>query len=106
MKKEAWELIAEYACIFAMSNMDFGKTPLVKHSIRLSAMTHIRRIRGNFFIMRFFRSRTLFIAWFFMTKNAACVNGGHWNNIGVNPAQYRNVKNTTNLPYVCHGTNR
>ena len=32
--KEALELITEYAGIFAMSNMDLGRTSLVKHSIR------------------------------------------------------------------------
>ena len=41
----------------------------------LSAMTHIRQICGDFFIMQFFCSRPLFIAQFFVTKNTACVNG-------------------------------
>ena len=35
-KKRAWELVTEYASIFAMSNMDLGKSSLVKHSIRLT----------------------------------------------------------------------
>ena len=43
-QKEAWELITEYSSIFAMSNMDLGKTCLVKHSIRLTDNTHLRSI--------------------------------------------------------------
>ena len=35
-QKEAQELITEYAGIFAMSDIDLGKTSLVKHSIRLT----------------------------------------------------------------------
>ena len=31
----AYELVTEYASIFAMSNIDLGKTSLVKHSINL-----------------------------------------------------------------------
>ena len=38
-QKEAWELITKYASIFAMSNVDLGKTSLVKHSIRLMGNT-------------------------------------------------------------------
>ena len=38
-QKETWELITEYAGIFAMSDMDLGKTSLVKHSIRLTDNT-------------------------------------------------------------------
>ena len=34
-QKEAWELITEYVSIFAMSDMDLGKTSLVKHGIIL-----------------------------------------------------------------------
>ena len=37
--KEAQELITEYASIFAMSNMDLGKTSLVNHSIMLTDHT-------------------------------------------------------------------
>ena len=39
--KEAWELTREYAGIFDMSDMDLGKTSLVKHSIRLTDNTPI-----------------------------------------------------------------
>ena len=39
LTKEAWELITEYASIFAMIDMDLGKTSLVKHSIRLTDNT-------------------------------------------------------------------
>ena len=35
MKKEACELITEYASLFALSGMDLVKTSLVRHSIRL-----------------------------------------------------------------------
>ena len=38
-QEDAWELITEDAGIFAMSNMDLGKTSLVKHSIRLTDNT-------------------------------------------------------------------
>ena len=38
-KKKAQEFITEYASIIAMSNMDLGKTSLVKHSIRLTDNT-------------------------------------------------------------------
>ena len=38
-QKEAWEIITEYVTIFAMSDMDLGKTSLVKHSIRLTDNT-------------------------------------------------------------------
>ena len=38
-------------------------------------MTHIRQICHNFFTAQFFCSRPLFIAQFFVMKNAACVNG-------------------------------
>ena len=38
-QKEAWELITEYASIFAVSNMDLGRTSLVKHSIGLTGKT-------------------------------------------------------------------
>ena len=38
-QKEAWKLITEYEGIFAMSDMDFGKTSLVQHSIRLTDNT-------------------------------------------------------------------
>ena len=38
-QKEAWKLITEYTSIFAMSNMDLGRTSLVKHSIRLKDNT-------------------------------------------------------------------
>ena len=34
-QKEALEVIMEYASIFAMHDMDLGKTSLVKHSIGL-----------------------------------------------------------------------
>ena len=34
-QKEEWELTSEYTSIFAMSDMDLGKTSLVEHSIRL-----------------------------------------------------------------------
>ena len=37
--KEAQELILEYAGIFAMSNIDLGKTSLVKHRIRVTDST-------------------------------------------------------------------
>ena len=39
MNKKAWDLITEYADIFAMSEMDLGKTSLVKHSIGLTDNT-------------------------------------------------------------------
>ena len=39
MKKEAWELMTEYASTFAIIDMDFGKTSLVKHGIRLTDNT-------------------------------------------------------------------
>ena len=42
MKKEAWELMTDYASAFAMSNMDYGKTSLVKHSIRLTNNTSFK----------------------------------------------------------------
>ena len=35
-KKEAQELITAYAGIFPISDMDLGKTSLVKHSIRIT----------------------------------------------------------------------
>ena len=35
-QEDAWELITEYASIFAMSDMDLGRTSLVKHSIKLT----------------------------------------------------------------------
>ena len=38
-QKEAWELITEYTSISAISDMDLGKTFLVKHSIRLTENT-------------------------------------------------------------------
>ena len=38
-KKEAWELIKEYASIFTMNNMDLYQTSLVKHNIRLTDNT-------------------------------------------------------------------
>ena len=38
-QKEAQKLMTEYAGIFSMSNMDLGKTSLVKHSIRLTDST-------------------------------------------------------------------
>ena len=38
-QKEAWELIKEYISIFAMSDMDLGKTSIVKPSIRLTDNT-------------------------------------------------------------------
>ena len=38
-QKDAWELITEYIGIFAMSDMDLGKTSLVKHFIRLTDNT-------------------------------------------------------------------
>ena len=38
-QKEDQELITEYAGIFVMSNMDLGKTSLVKYSIRLTDKT-------------------------------------------------------------------
>ena len=38
-QKEAWELVTEYASIFARSAMDLGWTSLVKHSIRLTDNT-------------------------------------------------------------------
>ena len=38
-QKETWELITEYPSIFAISDMDFGKTSLLKHSIRLTDNT-------------------------------------------------------------------
>ena len=34
-QKEVWDLIWEYASIFAMHDVGLGKTSLVKHSIRL-----------------------------------------------------------------------
>ena len=34
-KNEAHKPISEYASIFTMSNIDMGKTSIVKHSIRL-----------------------------------------------------------------------
>ena len=46
-EKEAWQLIIEYASIFAMSDMDLGKTSLVKHSIRLCITLHLRRVIGR-----------------------------------------------------------
>ena len=30
----------------------------------------------------------------------------HWNNIGANPAQFRDIKIAANLHYVCQGTNK
>ena len=38
-QEEAWELITKYTDIFAMGDMDFGKTSLVKHIIRLTGST-------------------------------------------------------------------
>ena len=38
-QKEAQEFITKYAGIFAMSNIDLGKTSLIKHSIRLTDNT-------------------------------------------------------------------
>ena len=38
-QKETWELITAYVSKFAMSDMDLGKTSLVKHSIRLTGNT-------------------------------------------------------------------
>ena len=47
-QNEVCDLIMEYTSIFAMHNMDLGKTSLVKHSIRLSNNTpfkeHYRHI--------------------------------------------------------------
>ena len=42
-QKEAWELITEYTGIFAMSDMDLGKTSLVKHNIRLTDNTPFQK---------------------------------------------------------------
>ena len=41
-QKETWELIVEYARIFAMRYMDFGKTSLVKQRIRLMDNTSFK----------------------------------------------------------------
>ena len=40
--KNVEELITEYASIFVMTDMDLGKTFLVKHSIRLTDRTPIK----------------------------------------------------------------
>ena len=42
MKKGAWKLITKYAGIFAISDMDLGKTSLVKHNIRLTDHTQFK----------------------------------------------------------------
>ena len=42
MQNEDQEFITQYASIFAISDMDLGKTSLVKHSIRLTDNTHLR----------------------------------------------------------------
>ena len=38
-QKQVWDLIMEYASIFAMHDMNLGKMSLVKHSIRLTDNT-------------------------------------------------------------------
>ena len=43
-QKEAWELLIEYGGNFAMSDMDLGKTSLVKHSIRLTDNTLFKEL--------------------------------------------------------------
>ena len=43
MKKEAMKVITEYMSIFAMSNMDLGKTSLVKHSLK-EAKEHLKEM--------------------------------------------------------------
>ena len=47
-QKEARELITEYACILALSDMDLGKTSLVKHSIWLTDQPHSMSVIGKF----------------------------------------------------------
>ena len=47
-KNDSQELITEYAGIFAMSDMDLGKTSLVKHSIRIQITPHSRSFINEF----------------------------------------------------------
>ena len=67
------------------------------HDVTLSALTHIRRIRHDFFTAWFFCSRPLFIAQFFTTKNAACVNG----TIEITLEQIQCDIVTSKMPWIC-----
>ena len=42
-QKEAWDLIVEYTCIFAMWDMDLDKTFLVMYNIRLTDNTQFKK---------------------------------------------------------------
>ena len=46
-QEKAWELITEYASIFAISDMDLGKSYPVKHSIRLIDDTSFGSVIGE-----------------------------------------------------------
>ena len=52
-QKEVWDLILEYASMFAMHDVDLDKISLVKHSIRLTDDTpfkeHYRHIPPNMY---------------------------------------------------------
>ena len=39
IEQEAHNLICEYACIFSQSDLDLGKTSIIKHSIKLTYPT-------------------------------------------------------------------
>ena len=39
LQQEAQDLICQYACIFSQNGLDLGKTPVVKHSIKLNDPT-------------------------------------------------------------------
>ena len=39
LQQEAQDLICKFACIFFHNDLDFGKTPIVKHSIKVSYST-------------------------------------------------------------------
>ena len=39
MQQEVWDLMCEYTCIFSGNHLDFGKTSIIKHSIKLTNST-------------------------------------------------------------------
>ena len=44
VQQKAHNLICEYACIFLWNDLDLGKTSIIKHSIKLTDLHHVRML--------------------------------------------------------------